>query len=101
VGGRILERATTGEQHVWGRVTKWDEPNRLEFSWHLFFDESQATHVSVTFNEVGDSTHIRLENSGFATLAEPGQVRRERTGSVWAYITSTFKAAAEVDAVNE
>jgi uncharacterized protein YndB with AHSA1/START domain len=97
VGGRIFERAPSGEQYVWGRVTAWDEPTRLEFSWHLFFDESQATHVSVTFDAVGQSTHIRLENSGFATLAEAGQVRRERTGNVWSHIVDTFKRAAEAE----
>jgi uncharacterized protein YndB with AHSA1/START domain len=100
VGGRIVERSATGEHYVWGHVTIWDEPHRLEFSWHLFFDESQATHVVVTFDAVGDTTHIRLENSGFAALAEAGQVRRERTGNVWSYITATFKSCAEAGALD-
>ncbi len=90
VGGRIIERSPNGEEYVWGRVTTWDEPHLLEFTWHLFFDESQATQVSLAFDAVGARTHVRLENSGFASLADAGQARRERTGSVWAYIAEVF-----------
>jgi uncharacterized protein YndB with AHSA1/START domain len=96
VGGRIVEQSSSGDQYVWGRVTTWDEPHRLEFSWHLFFDDTQATHVSITFDAIGDTTRIRLENSGFAALADAGQVRRERTGNVWSSIVATFKTSAEV-----
>jgi len=95
VGGRIIESADDGAQHVWGRVTTWDEPRRLEFSWHLFFDETVATRVSLTFEDLGDATRVRLENSGFAALADAGAVRRERTGSAWSYITTTFASFAD------
>lgn len=94
VGGRIIERSPNGQEHVWGRVTTWDEPRRLEFSWHLFFDESLATHVLLTFEPAGATTRVRLVNSGFAALPEQAaaQMRRERTGNVWTNITHLFVA---------
>jgi len=95
VGGRIFERSVDGVEHVWGRITAWVEPRLVEFSWHLFFDESAATKVSITFDEVSRHTHVRLENSGFAALEEAGQVRRERTGSAWSQITEAFVGACD------
>jgi uncharacterized protein YndB with AHSA1/START domain len=97
VGGRIVERSESGQEHVWGRVTTWDEPERLEFSWHLFFDEALATQVSLTFEPVGTTTRIRLVNSGFASLPEEAaaQARRERTGNVWTQLTAQFASFAD------
>ena len=90
VGGRIVEQSESGHERVWGHVTIWDEPQRLEFSWHLFFDESLATHVSLTFELTGATTCICLVNSGLASFSEAAaaQARRERTGSVWTQITA-------------
>jgi len=95
VGGRIVERARDGAEHVWGEVTAWDAPRRVEFRWHLFFDRSQATHVAVTFADHGATTRVRLEQSGFASLGEAGAVRRERTLLSWGTVTTAYVDDAE------
>ena len=97
VGGRIVERARDGAEHVWGEVTAWDAPSRIEFLWHLFFDRTQATRVALTFSDQGATTRVRLEQSGFAALGEAGAVRRDRTLLSWGTVTSAYVGDAELD----
>ena len=93
VGGRIVERARDGVEHVWGEVTAWDAPRRVEFLWHLFVDRSQATRVALTFDDLGGSTRVRLEQTGFAALGEAGAARRERTQLSWGVVADAFTGA--------
>ena len=95
VGGRIVERARDGAEHVWGEVTAWEAPSRVEFLWHLFFDRTQATRVALTFTDRGPTTRVRLEQTGFAALGEAGAVRRERTLLSWGAVTTAFAGDAE------
>lgn len=94
-GGRIFERATHSVDHEWGRVLGWESPWRLRYEWHLFFDPSEATEVEVTFTAVAGHTAVRLEQTGWDRLGEPGAARRERTGAVWTQLTPAFVAAAQ------
>jgi uncharacterized protein YndB with AHSA1/START domain len=95
VGGRIVERGDDGSEHEWGEITAWDAPREIGFLWVHVFDRSQATRVVLTFAEVGSTTRVRLEQTGFAALGEAGAVRRERTWSAWGVVTSAFVRAAE------
>ena len=51
-GGRIVERTRDGAEHDWGHVLDWAPPTRLRYSWHLFFEPSQATEVELIFTAV-------------------------------------------------
>ncbi len=93
-GGRIYERAGDGSQHDWGRVVTWEPPSRLAFTWHLFFDPSEATEVEVTFTPVGEETLVRLQQSGFDRLGAAGESRRENTAVAWRMLVDRFAAAA-------
>jgi uncharacterized protein YndB with AHSA1/START domain len=48
-GGRIVERAPDGTEHAWGTVLEWAPPGLLRYHWHLFFEPTEATEVTVTF----------------------------------------------------
>lgn len=95
-GGRIFERSVEGVEYEWGRMLDWEPPRRLRYRWHLFFDPSEATEVEVTFTAVAERTAVRLEQTGWDRLGEPGVQRRARTGAVWARLVPAFIAAAEV-----
>jgi uncharacterized protein YndB with AHSA1/START domain len=97
VGGRIVERGHDGSEHEWGEITAWDAPREIGFLWVHVFDRSQATRVVLTFAEVGTTTRVRLEQTGFAALGEAGVVRRERTWNAWGVVTSAFARAAEAE----
>ncbi len=91
VGGRIYEVGSDGTEHEWGEVTVWDPPVRIEYLWHLFFDRSQATQLSVTFDDVSSGTTVRLVQTGFDRLPENiALTRRNRTEGAWGEVTGFY-----------
>ena len=53
IGGRIYEIDADGTEHDWGRVTVWDPPNRLAYTWHLGREVEDATDVEIRFVSSG------------------------------------------------
>src|SRR5580658_5966046 len=49
VGGRIFERTRSGAEHQWGRITIWEPPSWLGYTWHLHFAPEDATDVEIRF----------------------------------------------------
>jgi uncharacterized protein YndB with AHSA1/START domain len=94
-GGRIFERADDGVEHDWGRVTEWDPPNRLSYSWHLFFDPAEATEIEITFAPGDDGTDVRIEQRGWERLSAAGAERRTNTHRAWSAIVPGFVAACD------
>ena len=61
VGGRIYERTPSGAEHQWGRVTAWEPPFRLAYTWHLRFAPEDATDVEIRFVDAGgDRTRVEI-----------------------------------------
>ena len=93
-GGRIFERTGEGVEADWGSIIAWEPPHRLTYSWHLFFDPSEATQVDVTFAESDEGTRVRIEHAGWERLGEPtGTERRTNTSRAWGAVTPSFIAA--------
>jgi uncharacterized protein YndB with AHSA1/START domain len=92
VGGRIVEHGRDGSDHVWGEITLWDEPHRIGYRWHLFFDPSEATLVTVTFEPHEGATRIHVEQSGFASLGDAAQRRREGNLGGWSAVGDAYVA---------
>jgi hypothetical protein len=98
VGGRIYERGSDGVEHEWGQILVWEPPVRVGYRWHLFFDASEATEITVTFTGIESGSRVRLVQSGFERLgASVGPERRRRTNSAWIELTGQYRAAVEVD----
>ena len=91
VGGRIYERDDDGREVVWGEVTHWEPPSRIDFRWHLFFSPDEATTVSVTFEPTGTTTLVRLVQTGWDALGEQAQERRTGTQRGWTHTTSIYR----------
>jgi hypothetical protein len=79
VGGRVYERTSEGEELDWAEVSAWESPRRIGFRWHLHGPRESSTNVEVGFAADGDSTVVRLVQSGFARVGSgPEEVRRSR-----------------------
>jgi len=83
-GGRIYERCADGTEHEWGRITAWDPPNGLAYTWHLKRDPIDATDVQVRFVPVADQlTRIEIEHRGWERLGALAAAWRDRNRSGW------------------
>jgi uncharacterized protein YndB with AHSA1/START domain len=69
-GGRLFERTTAGEEHVWGTVVAWDPPRKLGYTWHPGREEETAQEVSLTFTPEAGGTRVDLRHSGWEKLGD-------------------------------
>jgi hypothetical protein len=93
-GGRIYERGSDGSEHEWGEVVVWEPPHRVGYLWHLFFDRSEATEITVTFTGIATGSRVQLVQTGFENLdASVGPERRRRTNHAWLEVTGHFQVA--------
>lgn len=82
-GGRIVEYARSGEEHLWGTVLAWEPPSRVAFSWHPGREASLAQTVEVTFHPMGENTRVVLTHSGFESLGETAEAERDGYNNGW------------------
>ncbi len=91
VGGRFFERYRDGEEYEVGRVTVFDPPARVVFTWKApSWDAS--TEVEVRFAAEADGTRVTLEHRGWERLTE--EIRRKSDGydRGWDFALSRFAA---------
>jgi uncharacterized protein YndB with AHSA1/START domain len=67
VGGRFFERYSDGEEYEIGRVTAFDPPARVVFTWRQP-NWDAATEVEVRFAAEADGTRVTLEHRGWEAL---------------------------------
>lgn len=78
VGGQIIEELRDGRRFQWGRITAYDPPRRVAFTWHPSKHEDEAQDVEVSFYPEGTGTRVELVSSGWERL--DAKARRERKG---------------------
>jgi uncharacterized protein YndB with AHSA1/START domain len=83
VGGRLFERNASGDEHVWGRVTAWDPPHGLAFSWHVGRSPETAQRVELAFTPCPGGTEVRLVHSGWEALAQRAATMRDEYERGW------------------
>ena len=101
VGGFCFERGPHGLRLDWGRVTGWEPPNRLVFSWQIGADRTpepnpaHASEVEVRFVDDGAGSRITLEHRGFDRHAGDAAGYRDAMASAggWPRILDRFVAA--------
>jgi uncharacterized protein YndB with AHSA1/START domain len=99
-GGRIFERTPSGDEHDWGRMTIWEPPLRLAYTWHLRSSPQEATDVEVRFVDAGeDRTRVEIEHGGWERLGAQASERREGNRSGWTSVFPHFAEAIEKGAV--
>ena len=93
VGGRTYETSSDGTEYLWGEVTVWEPPSRVDYRWHVFLAPEKATTVSVTFTETDSGSIVRLKNSGFEVFGEAAPDRMSRVDGAWKTITGQYRNA--------
>ena len=102
VGGRIVETDVDGGQYVWGTVQVWAPGKALAFSWHPGKPAAAALTVSLTFQEAGATTRVRLVHSGWERLGEAASKTREAYASGWPTVLGRlYRAHCEQAAASE
>lgn len=95
VGGRFYEEIEGGEEALWGRVTLWDPPHRLTYTWHPGRGEGTAQLVAIRFAPEGDGTRVTLVHSGWEKLGEGAAEERAGYEPGWDFVLGFFVEKAE------
>jgi len=75
VGGRFLEARADGTDYEIGRLTAYQPPHLVAFTWRAPGWDNITTQVEVRFSADGDGTRIELEHSGWEQDAKTREVR--------------------------
>lgn len=91
-GGRLVTTLPNDKAFEVGRITAWEPPRRLAFTWRqASFAEGQLTHVEVLFEAVGEETRVSVEHRGWDTVPPehaarhgfPERIFLQRQGEHW------------------
>jgi hypothetical protein len=93
LGGRIYERAPSGEEVEWGEVTDWQPPHRFGYLWHLRRDRADATDVVISFVPAGAGTRVEIVHSGWERLGSKGRTWRDANHGGWSTLLPHYQAA--------
>lgn len=90
-GGRLTETLAGGKVFEIGKITVWEPPHRLVFSYRQAnFPPDLQTEVEVGFEAVGEETRVSVEHRGFdrvpagpARHGFPDQILLMRLADFW------------------
>jgi uncharacterized protein YndB with AHSA1/START domain len=89
-GGQIIEELVDGRRYQWGRVTLWEPPHRVGFTWHPSQNESEAQDVVISFRPDGTGTMVELVSTGWERMAGNARRARKGYGIGWGSVLSVF-----------
>jgi len=93
-GGRLFERGTGGEEHVWGIVQSWEPPQRVGYTWHPGRGEDTAQEVEVTFTPEGDGTRVEVRHWGWEKLGDRLEEMIASYNEGWDLVLGRYAEAA-------
>lgn len=95
IGGRFVERAPAGEEHVLGEVLCWEPPERVVYTWFPGALEG-PTRVEVQFSAEGPQTRVDVtHHEGDSELGEQWHERVQLFARAWAHVLPAFQQQAE------
>ncbi len=92
VGGRIVESKDGAEDAVWGTVTRWEPDGLLSFTWHPGQPGDVAGEVTVSFEDDGGKTLVRLEHSGWEVFGDQAAEARAEYDRGWPTVLDQYAA---------
>jgi uncharacterized protein YndB with AHSA1/START domain len=91
VGGRYYERRADGSEYEIGRVTAYEPPSIVAFTWRAP-SWNVTTQVEIRFSAEAGGTRIELEHSGW-DQSEKTREARTNYDSGWGRILEHYQAA--------
>ena len=95
VGGRLYERAPSGEEHLWGTVVAWEPPSRIVYSWHPGRGEETAQEVTITFSAKGPGTRVEVRHTGWEKLGDDMEEAVASYDMGWDTVMGLYADAAD------
>jgi len=95
VGGKIIEIAHDGKEHLWGTVKTFDPFDSISMDFHMGLPASTASLVTVVFTKIkNNSTKVVLTQSNWESFGDLAEKMRGGYGSGWILIfEEAYKAA--------
>jgi uncharacterized protein YndB with AHSA1/START domain len=93
VDGRIFETLRDGTEADWGRITAWEPPRRVAFTWHPGRTEETRQEVEVTFRSEGEGTRVELMHTGWERVSEKPREMRDGYDAGWDLVLARFVEA--------
>jgi uncharacterized protein YndB with AHSA1/START domain len=93
VGGRVYELATDGTELELGRITAYEPPRVVAFTWRAPTWDV-ATQVEVRFTAEGTGTRVELDHSGWEHEPKAREARDRHDGG-WDFVLARYRADAE------
>lgn len=90
LGGRIFEQFSDGRRYQWGRITAWEPPRRVAFTWHPSREEREAQDVEVRFEAAPGGSRVVLTSSGWEKLGPRAARERKGYSIGWGSILEVF-----------
>jgi uncharacterized protein YndB with AHSA1/START domain len=88
VGGRLFESFETASGthvHEAGRVTAWDPPSRIVFTWrNVNFGPGESTEVEVLFESANPGTRVTVVHRGWGAIRPEHPARHGLEGAEFA-----------------
>jgi uncharacterized protein YndB with AHSA1/START domain len=91
IGGRFLERYTDGTEYELGRVTAYQPPSLVAFTWRAPSWEV-TTQVEIRFRPEDGGTRVELEHSGWEQTPKT-QDARNNYDTGWTAILEHYQQA--------
>jgi hypothetical protein len=90
VGGLIYEEHADGTRFLWGRVTVFDSPRRVAFTFHATRAESDAQDVDVVFTPEGSGTRVDLVSRGWEKMSPAAGKAHGGYQMTWGLILASY-----------
>ena len=90
VGGRFYERRSDGTEYEIGRVTAYQPPSIVAFTWRAPSWDF-TTRVEIRFSAESGGTRVELEHSGWEQSAK-SRAARPNYDSGWGTILDSYRA---------
>jgi uncharacterized protein YndB with AHSA1/START domain len=92
IGGRFFERYLDGTEYEIGRVTAYEPPTLIGFTWRAP-SWDRPTQVQIRFNPEGSGTRVELEHSGWEQ-AENIRETQKSYDSGWDFVLDHYSRYA-------